>query len=129
VGGACYTVNTATEHPEEAVALTLYVTGPDAGVEIAQDLSGIPAVKSVAASPAVLEHAPPPENVHVALDVFEYGVQPPMLPTFPEWNRLILSALDPVWAGEQTAEEAITAISGEAQALIDQGREMLDQVA
>ena len=59
------------------------------------------------------------------MDVFAYGVQPPMSPTFPEWYRTLNTALDPVWTGDQTAEEALTGVATEVQVLIEQGREML----
>ena len=127
VGGACYTVNSATEYPEQAVQYAIYASGPEGSQVVADNLAGVPAIKSVAESPSFLENTPP-DNLQVTLDVFDYGVQPPMLPTFPEWNRLIQSALDPVWTGEQTAEAALTAIADEAQALIEQGQEMLQDL-
>ena len=128
VGGACYTVNPESENPDEAVSYVMFAAGAEGAKTIADSLAGVPAVKEVAESPRYLEHDPPPENLQATLDVFPYGVQPPMIPTFPEWNRLILSALDAVWVGDATAEEAIMPIVEEAQALMEEGREMLEGI-
>ncbi|MEM7536781.1 MAG: ABC transporter substrate-binding protein [Chloroflexota bacterium] len=127
VGGACYTVSSQTDFTDEAVQYAIYASGPEGSTVVAENLAGVPSVKAVAESPTFLENTPP-DNLQVTLDVFDYGVQPPMLPTFSEWNRLIQSALDPVWTGEQTAEAALTAIAEEAQGFIDQGQEMLKDI-
>lgn len=124
VGGACYTVNSGTKLPEESVKLALFGSGPEGAKIVAAARAGVPAIKEIAESPAFLENTPP-NNIKASTDVFAYGVQPPMSPTFPEWNRTLNAALDPVWVGEKTAEEALTSVAGEVQALLDQGREML----
>ena len=123
VGGACYTVSPKAAHVDEAVEYVMFAAGPIGAQKIAESLAGVPSYKPVADSPTFLQHDPPPENLEATLAVFEYGVQPPMLPVFAEWNRLILSALDPVWTGENTAEEALGEIAEEAQVLIEEWRQ------
>ncbi len=127
VGGACYTVNSGTKTPEESVKLALFGSGPEGSKIVAAARAGVPPIKEIAESPTFLD-VTPPEHIKAAADVFAYGVQPPMSPTFPEWYRTLNAALDPVWVGEQTAEEALTAVSGEVQALLDEGREMLENI-
>ena len=127
VGGACYTVNTKSPHPAEAVKFVVFAAGPEGSTAIAENRAGIPAVKSVATSSVFLGASPPPNN-KAALAVFPYGNRPPMLPTFNEWSNLILNALDPVWVGKTKALDALKSIAPKAQALIDQGHQMLETI-
>jgi len=127
VGGACYTVNSGTKHAEEAVRFVLYASGPEGAKIVASARAGVPAIKEVAESPTFLENTPP-SNMVAAVNVFDYGVQPPMSPTFPEWYRSLTSALDPVWSGEKSAEEALVGVADEVQTLIDQGHELLQNL-
>lgn len=124
VGGACYTVNSETPHPDESVHFVLFASGPEGAKVVAEARAGVPAIIEIAESPAFLDNTPP-DNIKASMDVFAYGVQPPMSPTFPEWYRTLNTALDPVWTGDQTAEEALTGVATEVQVLIEQGREML----
>ena len=127
VGGACYTVNTKSKHTSESVKFVVWAAGKDGATVIAEHAAGIPAIKSVAQSDAFLK-TKPPESVKTAVDVFAYGVQPPMSPTFPEWNRDLLAALDPVWAGERKAQDALKDVAPKVQDLLDKGREMLEGI-
>ena len=127
VGGACYTVNSQTKLPEQSVKLALFGSGPEGAKIVAAARAGVPAIIEIAESPAFLENTPP-DHIKASTDLFAYGVQPPMSPTFPEWSRTLNAALDPVWVGEKTAEEALTAVSAEVQALLDQGRAMLENI-
>ncbi len=127
VGGACYTVNSETTHPDESVRFVLFATGTEGAQIVAEARAGVPPIIEIAESPAFLDNTPP-DNIKASMDVFAYGVQPPMSPTFPEWYRILTAALDPVWTGEQTAEEALTGVEEEVQVLIEQGREMLADI-
>ncbi len=124
VGGGAWCVNAKGKHLEEAVKLAVFMAGPEGSTVMGKNLGGIPNVKSIAESPLFLDNKPP-DNNRAALDSFAYGVQPPMSPTFPEWNRVVLSALDPVWTGEKKAKDALPPIVREVQAKIEEGYKMM----
>ncbi|MBI2942228.1 MAG: extracellular solute-binding protein [Chloroflexi bacterium] len=127
VGGACYTVNTKSKRQVESARFVVWAAGKAGATVIAEHAAGIPAIKAVAQSEAFL-NTKPPESIKLAVDVFAYGVQPPMSPTFPEWYRELLSALDPVWTGEKKAQDALKTIAPKVQELLDKGRKTLEGI-
>ncbi len=125
VGGGAWCVNAKGKHLDESVKFTAFIAGPEGSTVMAKNLGGIPNIKAIAESPLFLDNKPP-DNNRAVLNSFAYGVQPPMSPTFPEWNRIVLSALDPVWTGEKKAKDALPPIAKEVQAKIEEGRKMLE---
>ncbi len=124
VGGGAWCVNAKGKHIEDSVELVVFMAGPEGSKVMGKNLGGIPNVKAIAESPLFLDNKPP-DNNRAVLDSFAYGVQPPMSPTFPEWDRIVLSALDPVWTGEKKAKDALPPIVREVQAKVEEGRKMM----
>ncbi len=102
-----YAMASKTQHPNESWALIEYRSSFEVMSRLTESGLMIPARKDVAESAIFLAPEQLPRNSRVFLDVIPQGV-----PTrsHPRWNELseeINLALEPVWDGKQTPEEAI----------------------
>lgn len=83
-----WAVSSQTEHPEAATALLKFLCNEDGQRRTAQLGLAMPAMKTVAQSPAFLDTAYGPDHVSVFLDAAETG----RLPAFPrnkQFNRIL----------------------------------------
>jgi multiple sugar transport system substrate-binding protein len=111
----------ASKAKDASWELMKYLAGP-IGQELAME-RGIsqPILKQQHTSPAFTKHRPP-VNAQVAVTEVQYGVPSPYGPTYTEVDALVAKVMDPVYKGEQTARQAITAAMPELRAIIDESK-------
>ena len=78
----------------------------------------IPARKDVATSQVFLRPGEAPEHAHYFLDALETGKP---IPAVPYWNAVLEKvdkALEPLWDGSTTAEEALKGLDEKVEPLL-----------
>jgi maltose-binding protein MalE len=95
-----------------------YLAGP-VGQELAME-RGIsqPILKQHHASPAFTKHRPP-QSSQVAVTDVQYAMPSPYGPSYNDVQALVDKVLDPVYKGEQTARQAITAALPEFRRILE----------
>lgn len=83
----CYAISQNSDHPKEAWQLVRFLTSPAAQKYVAGSGHAIPALKSVAQSPAFLDAAELPRTVNnqACLDSLSYART---LPLIPRWRQI-----------------------------------------
>jgi multiple sugar transport system substrate-binding protein len=109
----------ASKAKDAAWELMKYLAGP-VGQELAME-RGIsqPILKQQHTSPAFTKHRPP-LNPQVAVAEVQYAVPSPYGPSYNDVQALVDKVMAPVYLGEQTARQAITAAAPEFRSIIDE---------
>ena len=106
---------------DQAWQLMRYLAGP-VGQEMAMEKgTSQPILKAHATSPAFTKLRPP-HNHKVVVEETKYAVPPPYGPTYNDVQAAVDRVLAPVYRGEQTARQAITAAAGEFKQLMEEAK-------
>ena len=111
-GGAGYAMSSTSAHKEVAWTFLQFLAGPEGQAIFAKTGLAVPALNTPAANQAFLSALPETVSGQVFIDETANGV---LFPVFPGWTEIestiVVPGLDLVWNGEQTAEQAITAMA------------------
>ena len=115
LGAPCFCISAKTKHPEEAFKLLSYIVGEGQRFNMSLGNS-IPTRKD----PALLELnlVPPPENGVVFIDAVEYGHKVPYNPVWSEMDGIMTKALDLVWLGRKSVQDAMNEIKPQIDRLL-----------
>jgi multiple sugar transport system substrate-binding protein len=94
-------------HPDLAYELVKYLTGEKGQQYMAATGSAQPALMKVASSKYFLD-GQTPKSKGFLLKAVKDGHFEPFDPQIVEWRSLILTNLDRVWSGTETAEQVLT---------------------
>ena len=92
-------------------------TQPTAAAKIAASNTGSPTYLPVLNSDVFLQPGQVPEHKGVFLDALEYARPEAVFENYGELTNLVEAAMDSVYAGEQTAEEALNEVQRKAESL------------
>jgi multiple sugar transport system substrate-binding protein len=121
-GGAAWTMSAKSDNKEAAWEFIRWLQSTDGGQRLYTQAGEIfPALQSTAKSDAFLKASQPPANRQAFLTEGENS-RVGRFGYFPDWNELnssILNAgLGKVWAGEQSPQDAVTAICTQVDAFL-----------
>jgi multiple sugar transport system substrate-binding protein len=106
---------------DQAWGLMHFMAGP-AGQELAMARgTSQPMLKAQANSPAFTKLTPPHSH-SVVVEETKYGVPPPYGPSYLEVQALVDKVMAPVYAGQETARQAITAAAPEFKRLMEESK-------
>jgi multiple sugar transport system substrate-binding protein len=117
-----YAIASSSDSPENAWEFLKFMVSPE-GIELGlQNMQGIPSREKVARSPEITDD--PFVKQHDAYEPFIESLDTvhsaPYLVRFDEAENAISAGLDPLWRGEQTAEEATARICDEVDQILAQ---------
>jgi multiple sugar transport system substrate-binding protein len=107
VNSAGFVIAKATPHPKEAWAFVKFAVGPDGQAALARLGLAVPILQPVAESPAYLDQPGAKIDQRVFLDALAYARLKPSFRGFEEWAAAISEALEPVWNGDATIDDAL----------------------
>ena len=106
---------------DQAWLLMRFLAGP-VGQELAMERgTSQPILKAQHGSPAFTKLTPP-HSPQVPVEETKYGVPPPYGPTYTEVQAMVDQVMAPVYRGEQSARQAITAATSEFTRLMEEGK-------
>jgi multiple sugar transport system substrate-binding protein len=106
---------------DQAWQLMRFLSGPD-GEELAMAAgTSQPMLKSQFNSPAFTK-LQPPHTPQVVVEETKYAVPPPYGPSYMDVQALVSKVLAPVYTGEQTAKQAITAALPQFKQIMDDAK-------
>jgi multiple sugar transport system substrate-binding protein len=106
---------------DQAWQLMRFLSGPD-GEELAMAAgTSQPMLKSQLNSPAFTK-LQPPHTPQVVVEETKYAVPPPYGPSYMDVQALVSKVLAPVYTGEQTAKQAITAALPQFKQIMDDAK-------
>jgi multiple sugar transport system substrate-binding protein len=106
---------------DQAWLLMRFLAGP-VGQELAMERgTSQPILKAQHGSPAFTKLTPP-HSPQVPVEEAKHGVPPPYGPTYTEVQALVDQVMAPVYRGEQSARQAITAAASEFRRLMEEGK-------
>ncbi|MBF2055335.1 MAG: sugar ABC transporter substrate-binding protein [Candidatus Sericytochromatia bacterium] len=113
-----WVISSQTRQPEAAWQLVSFLAGQQAAEAFSKPGLIIPARRDVAYSETFLTPGQPPASAHYFLEAIDSG-RP--VPAVPYWNAVleqINQALEPVWEGRLTAEEALKGLEQRVDPLL-----------
>jgi multiple sugar transport system substrate-binding protein len=113
-------LNAASRNPDTGFALVRYVVGQDGQKTVTELGRGVPVLKSVANSPSFLQAERDPKNVKMYLDVPQYGVVTQYTTVWDEMEKANRAELEPVFLGQRTARDGVTALVPQINRLLQQ---------
>ena len=123
--GSITAINAETEHPEEALAFWLYHNDPRYNLDLYARGLMMPLEEKYYTDPASIalwasNDAHPDGYKEAAIDYLrENAVASPIIhKDFEAINARLESGLDPLWAGDKTAQEALDELAGTLQPLL-----------
>lgn len=120
LGGAGYVMATNPGDLEASWRFLQFLSGPEGQSIFAATGLAVPALTTPETAAAFVAAMPEHVNGQVFIDETANGM---LNPNFPDWREiettLVTPALDLVWNGEQTAEQALGAIAAQVQAFLD----------
>ena len=106
---------------DQAWQLMRFMSGP-VGQELAMERgTSQPIIKAQHDSPAFTK-LQPPHTPQVPIEETKYGVPPPYGPTYNDVQAMVDKVMAPVYNGEQSARQAITAAMPEFKRLMEEGK-------
>lgn len=124
-GATC--IFSATKHPEESWMLLKWLENPENSMDLQAGGLWMPILKKYYTDPALLNKWASPSKAHpdgyidaMVNQVLNNGVASPALnvKNFKQMNDLVTPALDKVWLGEDTADNAMKSIEPKIQPLL-----------
>lgn len=113
LSAAGYAIVKTCKTPDLAYELVKYLAGEVGQKYMAATGLTQPALKTLANSPVFLD-SQPPRSKGFLVDAVKYGRFQPVDPNEAEWyNGMIVPALDKVWSGEETAQQALAKVTAE----------------
>jgi len=116
-----YAMAAKTKHPQAAWALIAFLTSQEAIAKASQSGLIVPARQDVAASGAFLNPDLPPRNSQAFIEAIPTGVPTHTPPRWNEVAEVLGLALDPVWDGKKTVEQAMEGLDETVKPLLPQG--------
>ncbi len=120
LGGAGYVMATNPADLDASWQFLQFLSGPEGQAIFAATGLAVPALTTPETTAAFTGALPESVNAQVFIDETANGM---LNPNFPDWREiettLVTPALDLVWNGEQTAEEALGSIEAQVQAFLD----------
>ena len=121
-GGAAWVMSAKSDNKDAAWTFIQWLQSKDGGEKLYTESGEIfPALKSTAESDAFLKSTQPPANRKAFLTEAE-NAKVGRFGYFPDWDNLggpiIDTGLQKVWAGEQSPQDAVTAICTQADAFL-----------
>jgi multiple sugar transport system substrate-binding protein len=113
-------VNAASKNPDAAFALVRHVVGTDGQKTVTELGRGVPVLKAVANSPSFLQTEKDPKNVRMYLEVPQSGVVTQYTTEWDEMERANRAELQPVFLGQRTAKDGVTALVPQINRLLQQ---------
>ena len=111
----------ASTFKDQAWQLMRFLAGP-VGHELAMEKgTAQPMLKALRNSP-VYTRLKPPHTHTVVVEEAKFGMPPPYGPTYTDVQAAVDKVLAPVYRGEQTARQALTAAAGEFKALMEESK-------
>lgn len=111
-GGAGYVMSSTSPNKDAAWTFLQFLAGPEGQSIFASTGLAVPALNTEETTQAFLDALPETISGEVFIEETANGV---LFPVFPGWTEIestvVIPALDLVWNGERTAEEAITEIA------------------
>ena len=118
-GGSGYGMAASSRHKQEAWELVKYLAGPVGLGNLAQSGLAQPAIARLADSPLWLDDARP-RNRKLTVEEVPYGHFDIASPVWTEVAAVINPKLQLVWSGTLSAQQAVAAFQGPAQAKLDE---------
>ena len=116
-----FILSATSKAKDQAWQLMRYLAGP-VGQEMAMEKgTSQPMLKAQAKSPAFTK-LQPPHTPAVVVEETKYAVPPPYGPTYTDVQALVTKIMTPVYRGEQTARQAVTAAAGELKSLMEDSK-------
>lgn len=112
------TISKQTEYPEAAWKFVKFYTGPVGQRIITESLNQVPTRKAVAATEPWLSVGKPPANSDIIGEALEYGKLLQVAPNYTEISRRLSSAIEEIYLGEASAEEAFKKLDKTVEELI-----------
>jgi multiple sugar transport system permease protein len=119
-GGTGFGITRQCAHPDAAWEFIRYIGGTPGLTALARAGRSMPALKSVANSPAWLDDQLPRNKATVVNNATAQAVYSPFTTAWPQCLNDFNSELDRVWLGQQTARQAINTAMPVAQKHLDQ---------
>lgn len=120
LGGAGYVMAAQPGDLDASWEFLQFLSGPQGQAIFAATGLAVPALTTPETTAAFIGALPDSVNAQVFIDETANGR---LNPNFPDWREiettLVTPALDLVWNGEQTAEEALGSIAAQVQAFLD----------
>jgi multiple sugar transport system substrate-binding protein len=99
-----------SKHPELAYELAKAMAGESGQKFMAASGLVMPALRSVAQSPAFLDDQKP-KSKGFLIEALRYGHYAPFDPNYQEWTDMAGSAFDRVWSGKDTTEHVLKEVT------------------
>ncbi len=112
IDGAGYAILKTSKHPELAYELVKYLTGEEGQKFVAASGLAQPARWKIAKSKIFLD-GKKPESKGFLMGSAKYGHFLPFDPNAAEWTGRVVQALDRVWNGTETPEQALKKVTSE----------------
>jgi multiple sugar transport system substrate-binding protein len=113
-----FMVPTGTRHPDQAFTFLMHLVSDDAQKIVGAKGFRMPPKKAQANSSLFLRPDLPPKNQRLWLDAQEGALEEPQIPQREKLRQTYRPALEPVWAGTQTAQEAMKAVEAQCNAVL-----------
>ncbi|MFN3981012.1 MAG: ABC transporter substrate-binding protein [Caldilinea sp.] len=110
-------IASATKTPEEAWAVTKFLSNKDASMDMTRSGGNIPALRSVAEMPLFAEYGPP--NTAIFYESLDYAKTVPSPKNFNIVDPILNRHYQTIWNGEKSVEEALAAADAEVRAEMD----------
>jgi ABC-type glycerol-3-phosphate transport system substrate-binding protein len=122
MGQASPVILGATSQAKDQAWLLMRLLAGPVGQELAMERgTSQPILKAQHDSPAFTKLTPP-HAAQVPVEETRYGVPPPYGPTYTEVQALVDQVMAPVYKGEQSARQAITAAAPELKRIMEEGK-------
>jgi multiple sugar transport system substrate-binding protein len=122
MGQASPVILGATSQAKDQAWLLMRLLAGPAGQELAMERgTSQPILKAQHGSPA-FTRLKPPHAPQVPVEETKYGVPPPYGPTYTEVQTMVDQVMAPVYSGEQSARQAITAARAEFARIMEEGK-------
>jgi multiple sugar transport system substrate-binding protein len=119
-GGHAWPLNKSSKEQEATWQLQRFLASKENDLLQVQSGEAPPFRKSTATLEAWKERRPP-EHPVVMAEGAAYLARRPKAPTWGDAERVLNTALQPVWNGQRTARAALQAVKPEVQSILDQG--------
>jgi multiple sugar transport system substrate-binding protein len=127
VNGLANVIWSGSQSKQKAWELVRFLSSPPCQEALARGGTSIPALRSVAESPAFLDPALPPEHIRVFLDGIDTGHPLDFTPRYHDWDNALQRELEPAWRGTVSAAEACAAAQRRVQPILEDGWKAWDE--
>jgi multiple sugar transport system substrate-binding protein len=115
--GAAYAIPKAAKNPDGAWELVKWWESKEFVTLIAETGGMFPAYLPVLNSDSFLQPGQPPAHTKAFVDSLAFARPEAVFAKYSELTNLVEAGMDPVWAGQQSAQEALTEVQRKAEAL------------